>query len=115
MIDCKDPQGFKLSTYLNMIMGSVTLDGGQLVEFDQISYTETCLFRFDHMIYDFWATGSTEMESISNGAGILHVEYRLFSGPGQGAPDVIELVVPVLARGVYSHRRKSFLSTIAPR
>ena len=114
MIDCKGSEGFKLSTYLNTIEGSVRFDSGQLVEFDQISYTETCLFRLGHMIHDFWASGSAEMESLSNGAATLHIEYRLFSGPGQGSPDVIELVVPVLARGIRSHQWKSYLSNLHP-
>ena len=81
MINCKGSQGFKLSSYLNTIDGVVTLDNGQIVRFDQISYADTCLFRLDHMIHEFWASGSTTMDSISNSAGLLRIEYRLFSSP----------------------------------
>ena len=93
--------GFRLSAYLNRFDCSLTLESGEVVEMDNYSYTDACLHRMDHMIHEFWASGRTEMESIQNGAARLQITYRLFSFDGQGDPDVLEMVVPVLARGSY--------------
>jgi len=104
MILCKDRRGFRLSTYLNRFDCSVTFEDGSIVPLDNYSYTEDCIYRMDHMIHELWASGRTEMETLRDGAAILRIEYRLFSHDGQGAPSVIELVAPVLARGLRSHR-----------
>ena len=104
MIHCKGPHGFRLSAHLNQFDCSVTLEDGQCVLLDDYSYTYDCLYRMDHMIHEFWATGGAELESIRDGAALLQIEYRLFSSPGQGNPDRIEMVVPVLARGVHEQR-----------
>lgn len=56
------------------------------------------------MIHEFWASGAVSMETIIDTAGLLRIEYRLFSYEGQGAPSVIEQVVPVLARGIRAQR-----------
>lgn len=104
MIKCKGGTGFRLSDYLNQFDCSVTFEDGQRVKLDDYSYTYDCLYRMEHMIHEFWASGAIEMESIHDGAALLHIEYRLFSFPGQGDPERIELVVPVLARGMYSQR-----------
>ena len=104
MIHAKGGTGFRLSTYLNHFDCSVTLEDGQQVQLDDYSYTYDCLYRMDHMIHEFWASGTAQMESIRDSAALLRVEYRLFSFPGQGTPERIELVVPVLARGVHSQR-----------
>ena len=96
--------GFRLSAYLNRFDCSLTLESGEVVELDNYSYTDACLHRMDHMIHEFWASGRTEMESIQNGAARLQIIYRLFSFDGQGDPDVLEMVVPVLARGSYKDR-----------
>lgn len=109
MVHCKSHCGFRLSAYLNQFHCSVTFEDGQQVPLDDYSYTYDCIHRMDHMIHEFWAVGAARMESISDGAALLQVEYRLFSFPGQGAPERIELVVPVLARGRRADRwaRKS--------
>jgi hypothetical protein len=104
MIHCKGGSGFKLSAYLNKLEGSITLDTGECIIFDELSFTEGCLYKMDHMIHDFWASGTTNMSIIKNGAGLLQFEYKLFSSEGQGSPSVIKTIVPVLARGVRSQR-----------
>lgn len=104
MIHCKGG-GFRLSAYLNTFVCSLTLDTGQVVSLDDYTYTDDCLYRMDHMIHEFWASGTTALDIIRNGAGRLHIEYRLFSYEGQGSPSIIEEVVPVLARGAWTQRR----------
>jgi hypothetical protein len=104
MIHCKGGNGFKLSAYLNKLDGSITLDTGECVIFDEWSYTESCLYKMEHMIHEFWASGTANMSIIKDGAGLLRWEYRLFSFEGQGSPSVIEAIVPVLARGVRAQR-----------
>lgn len=104
MIHCKGGTGFRLSAYLNQFDCSVTLEDGQRVQLNDYSYTYDCLYRMEYMIHEFWASGTAHMESIRDGAALLQIEYRLFSFPGQGNPEHIELVVPVLARGVHAQR-----------
>jgi hypothetical protein len=97
-------QGYRLSAYLNQFDCSVTLASGQEVRMDKYRYTESCLYEMDHMVHELWVSGTTEMEVIKDTVGLLRIEYRLFSFEGQGAPNLIECVVPVLARGVRSQR-----------
>lgn len=104
MILAKGGVGFRLSAYLNQFDCAVTFEDGQKVTLDEYSYTYDCLYRMDHMIHEFWAFGTAHMESVHDSAALLQIDYRLFSYPGQGDPDRIELVVPVLARGMYSQR-----------
>lgn len=104
MIHSKGGTGYRLSAYLNQFDCSVTLDDGQRVQLDTYSFTYDCLYRMEHMIHGFWASGAAEMESIQDGAARLQIEYRLFSFPGQGDPERIDLVVPILARGVRAQR-----------
>ena len=104
MIHCKGTTGFHLGTYLNRLDCSLTLESGELFELNEYSFTDSCHFEMNHMIYEFWASGRTRLESITDGAGRLHVVYRLFSFDGQGNPDEIDLVVPVLARGPCNQR-----------
>lgn len=104
MIHCKGGTGFRLSAYLNQFDCLVTFEDGQRIQLDDYSYTYDCLLRMEHMIHEFWASGTAHMDSIRAGAALLQIEYRLFSFPGQGAPERIDLVVPVLARGVYAQR-----------
>ncbi len=59
----------------------------------------------DHMIYEFWASGTTSMHIMKDGAGCLRIEYQLFGFEGPGNLSVIEEIVPVLARGVRARRR----------
>jgi hypothetical protein len=96
--------GFRLSAYLNKFDCSLTLASGEVVPLDEYSYTDDCIYRMDHMIHEFWASGAVSMETIKDTAGLLRIEYRLFSYEGQGAPSVIEQVVPVLARGIRAQR-----------
>lgn len=100
-------QGFRLAAYLNQFDCSLTLDSGEYVLLDDYEYTYDCLYGMDHMIHEVWASGSTEVEVLKDMAGLLRIEYRLFSHPGQGSPDVIERVVPVLARGATAQRYSS--------
>jgi hypothetical protein len=104
MIQSEGGSGFLLSAYLNQFDCSVTFENGECVPLDHYSYTYECLYRMEHMIHQFWASGTAHMDSIHDGAGLLQIEYRLFSFPGQGDPERIELVVPVLARGAYAQR-----------
>jgi hypothetical protein len=103
MIHCKG-SGFRLSSYLNRFDCSLTLESGEVVKMDEYAYTDTCLYRMGHMIHEFWGSGQTNMESIEDGAARLHIDYRLFSFDGQGDPDQIDMIVPVLARGIRSKR-----------
>ena len=103
MVHAKD-QGYRLSAYLNQFDCSVTLASGKEVRMDKYRYTESCLYEMDHMVHELWVSGTTEMEVIKDTVGLLRIEYRLFSFEGQGAPNLIECVVPVLARGVRSQR-----------
>ena len=91
--------GFRLSTYLNQFDCRVTLEDGQRVHLADYQYDYDCLYRMDHMIHELRAWGTAQMDSIKDGAALLQLEYRLFSYEGQGDPDRIELVVPVLAQG----------------
>lgn len=104
MIHCKDERGFRLSAYLNRFDCSVMLENGTTVKLEDYAYTENCIYRMEHMIHEVWASGRTQMESLSDGAARLKIEYRLFSYDDQGSPSVIDLVVPVLARGTRAHR-----------
>lgn len=106
MLHAKD-QGFSLSAYLNQFDCSVTFDSGEYVSLDEYSYTHECIFKMGHMIHELWASGITELETMRETAGLLRVEYRLFSYPGQGAPDVFERVVPILPRGPFGQRYSS--------
>lgn len=97
-------RGFRLSAYLNRFDCALTLESGEVVDMNEYSYTDTCLHRMDHMIHEFWASGRTNMDSIQDGAARLRIVYRLFSFDGQGDPNVIDMIVPVLGRGIRSQR-----------
>lgn len=103
MVKSKNDGGFRLSAYLNQFDCSVTLEDGQRIALDS-SYSYDCMHRMNYMIYDFWASGIAKINTIRNGAGLLEIEYRLFSFPGQGEPECIQLVVPVLVRGPSANR-----------
>ena len=104
MVYCKDSRGFRLSAYLNQFDCSTTFEDGRTVVLDDYSYTYDCLYRMNHMIHEFWASGRIAMDTIKDGAALLRIEYRLFSYKGQGNSSLIEVVVPVLARGIRAHR-----------
>ena len=104
MIHCKGKHGFRLGAYLNQLDVSVTLQDGQVVLLDEYSFVEAPVFEMDHMIHEFRAVGTASLESIEDGAARLQVEYRLFSFPGQGDPSRIDMIVPVLARGLRGER-----------
>ncbi|MBP6530895.1 MAG: hypothetical protein KA260_12295 [Burkholderiales bacterium] len=104
MIHCERKSGFLLSEYLNQLECAVTLDDGRIVELDDYSYTESSLHAMGHMIHEFWATGSTKMDTIRDSAALLQIEYRLFSFLGQGEAVRFQTVAPVLARGKRSDR-----------
>lgn len=106
MIECKNGTGFRLASYLNQFDCSVTFENGTKVALDQYSYDFDCVFGMNHMVYELSAHGTTHLESHNNGVGLLQIEYRVFSYPGQGDPSRISLVVPVLARGAFSQRWK---------
>lgn len=96
--------GFRLSAYLNKFDCSVAIAEGPTVHFDEVAYTEDCVYKMDHMVHAIWAAGSTKLGVMKNTVGLLRVEYRLFSFEGQGASSVIEQVVPVLPRGTAEQR-----------
>jgi hypothetical protein len=104
MVHCKGGHGFRLSAYLNQFDCSVTFEDGQKVLLDDYSYTYDCLYRMDYMIHELWASGRAAMASLRDGAALLQIDYRLFSYPGQGDAERIELVVPILARGARAQR-----------
>lgn len=103
MIHCKG-RGFSLSAYLNKFQVSLKFEDGQTVGLEDFSHTYDCLYKMDHMVYEMWAAGTMAMDPISDTVALLRVEYRLFSHEGQGDPNIIEMAVPVLARGPYSQR-----------
>lgn len=104
MIHCEDERSFRLSAHLNKFDCTVTFENGTTVKLEDYAYTENCLHRMGHIIHELWASGQTEMESLSDGAARLRIEYRLFSFDGQGNPSIIDLISPVLARGPRAHR-----------
>ena len=104
MIHCKGGQGFRLATYLHQLDATVTLPDGQVVLLDEYSFTDAPVFQMDHMIHEFWAMGTASLDSLQDGAARLQIEYRVFSFPGLGDPDRIDLIVPVLARGLRAER-----------
>ena len=91
--------GFRLSAYLNKLDCQITIADDPTVPLGDLGYTEDCIYKMEHMVHEIWASGRARMGVIKNTVGLLRVEYRLFSFEGQGAPSVIEHVVPVLARG----------------
>lgn len=97
-------RGFRLSAYLNHFEVSLQLATGQLIKFEEIMYTDDCWSSLDYMIHEFWASSVTEMDVIKNMAGLLRVEYLLFSTVRQESPKIIETVVPILARGKHTSR-----------
>lgn len=96
--------GFRLSAYLNKFDCSVAIAEGPTVHFDEVSYTEDCIYKMDHMVHEIWAAGSTPLGIMKDTVGLLRIDYRLFSFEGQGAPSVIEQIVPILARGTAEQR-----------
>jgi hypothetical protein len=104
MIYCKGDTGFRLGAYLNQLDAKVTFQDGQTVALNEYGFNDQCIFQMEHMIHEFWAVGTAEIDSLEDGAARLEVEYRVFSYPGQGDPDRISRVVPVLARGLHSER-----------
>lgn len=76
-------QGFCLSTYLNQLDCSLTLDTGEEILLDEYHYSLERLHKMNYMIHTYQASGKTNMEVIKDGAGLLKIEYRLFSYPGQ--------------------------------
>ena len=99
MIHAKEGGGFRLSTHLNHFDCSVTFESGQQAALNDYSFTYDCLYRMDHMIHEFWASGIVHLESIFDGAARLQINYRLFS-----LPERLDIVVPVLARGAKADR-----------
>jgi hypothetical protein len=97
-------QGFSLPAYLNQFDCSLTFESGECVLLDDYSYTVNCFYKMGHMIHELWASGTMELETMTTTAGLLRIEYRIFSHPGQGEADVFERVVPVLPRGPYRQR-----------
>lgn len=104
MIHWKGERGFRLASQLNQLDLKLTLGDGQIVSLDEYSYSDAPLFEMDHMIHSFNAAGTANLKTIKDGAARLQVEYRLFSFPGQGDPDRIDLIVPILARGLTASR-----------
>ena len=104
MVHCKAKRGFRLGAYLNQLDLKVTLQDGQVVLLDEYSFVDAPVVEMDHMIHEFSAVGTASLESIEDGAARLQVEYRLFSFPGQGDASHIDVVVPVLARGLRGER-----------
>ncbi len=95
--------GYRLSTYLDNISGTLTFTSGHVVvPFESISFTENCLYEMDSMAHEFWASGITDMEVIKNTVATLAIEYKLFYHPSLGLPPKIEMLVPLLRRGPYA-------------
>lgn len=71
MIHCKGKHGFRLAAYLNQLDITVTLQDGQVVPLEEYSFVDTPVFQLEHMIHDFNAVGTAELESIQDGAARL--------------------------------------------
>lgn len=96
---------FKLASYLNHISINLTLQSGESIELDHISFSYECdQIGLGYMVYEMRASGTTSMVKIIDTLGTLRMEYHLFSFPGQGNPSAIETIVPVLARGRRNQR-----------
>ncbi len=98
---------FSLSAYMNQFDCTLQLTTGEIVDLSSIRYTATCTHSMDYMMHELWASGETEMEVMKDMVGLLRVEYRLFTYPGQGDSDLIEQHVPIITRGKHSQRYSS--------
>src|SRR5262245_48733897 len=75
--------GFKLSAYLKDISCHLTLNSGRIIDFQDVSYSDSVLCKFENntMVHDFWAHGVGNMPVIKNGIAALRVDYRIsFTG-----------------------------------
>jgi len=91
--------GFKLSAYLKSIRCHLTLPSGEVIELTDVSYSDSCRYRLETMVHDFWASGVADMKTIENGVGTLRLDYHIsFTGHPSEEPVSFETVVPLLRR-----------------
>jgi hypothetical protein len=93
--------GFRLSAYLKSISCRLTLASGQVIPFDDVSFTEdlTCKIEMGTMVHDFWAAGTARMPVIKTGLGRLRLDYHIsLTGHPSERPAHFEAVVPVVRR-----------------
>jgi len=93
--------GFRLSAYLKHISCNLTLSSGEVVVFDQVSFTEdlTCKYEMETMVHGFWASAIADMPVIKDTVARLRVDYHLsFTGHPSETPAFFEAVVPLIRR-----------------
>jgi hypothetical protein len=93
--------GFRLSSYLKDISCMLTLPSGEVIAFDEISFSEglICKHQLNTMVHDFWASASADIKEIRNGVGKLRIDYRIsFTGHETEEPESLETVVPLIRR-----------------
>jgi hypothetical protein len=105
--------GFRLSAYLRNTSGSVTLSSGLRVEFNELAFSEDCIHRGGFMMYDLWASGVTDLDTIRDDVGILRIDYHIsFTGHPHEEPEFIECAAPVVSRGCVKDRFSSATITM---
>jgi len=91
--------GFRLSAYLRNIQCKVTLPSGEIIEMNDISYSDTCDYALETMVHQFRASGETDMDVIEDCIGKLRLDYHIsFTGHPSEEPDFIEIVVPLIKK-----------------
>ena len=97
----KTNASFRLSAYLKDISCKLTFPSGEVVVFNDISYTDalTCKYELETMVYDFWASAIADMQQIKDGIAKLRLDYRIsFTGHPSESPKFFEAVVPLIKR-----------------
>lgn len=93
--------GFRLSAYLRELRGTVAFPDGNVVELNEIGFTDDmdCKMALNTMVHSFWASGITDMEVIRGGVATLRLDYRIsFTGHPSEEAEYFEVIVPVVRR-----------------
>lgn len=90
---------FRLSAYLKDIACSLLPKDREEVQFDEISYTENCIYSCETMVHGFWAAGVSPLSIAEVKVAKLRLDYHIsFTGHPSEAPDRFEVTVPVVNR-----------------
>lgn len=94
--------GFRLSAYLKSISCRLTWTSGDIVQFDDIGFTEDVILKYElnTLVHRFHATAFGEMPRRQNGLGTLRLDYHVsFTGHPSEEAKWFEVVVPIVGRG----------------
>lgn len=93
--------GFRLSAYLRDMSCQVELASGQIIKFEEISFTEEtqAKYQFETMTHGFWASAITEMKVMENQVGKFRMDYLIsFTGHPSEQPSSFQTIVPLVRR-----------------